>query len=113
MAGLLVALGGFMLAVAVVLFRDGSTYGLLIAWVFGIWGAMLVAWGLLAGWNRSIVACVAASAFALASVLVALLCVQFEMWEMAILCAVGSGLALWFGVYQVRFLVRQRGIKAE
>ena len=43
MAGLLVALGGFMLAVALVLFLDGSTYGLLIAWVFGIWGAMLMA----------------------------------------------------------------------
>ena len=69
---------------------------------------MLVAWGLLAGWHRSLVACVAASAFALGSVLVALLCVQFEWWEMAILGAVGSGLAFVLGVYQVRHLVRQR-----
>ena len=107
-ATLLVGLGCLLLTIALICWREGSGYGLLFAWLAGTWGAMLVAWGLLLGWYRSLVACVAGSAFALASVLVALLCVQFEAWEIAIWCAAGSGLALLFGVYQVWYLLRQR-----
>jgi hypothetical protein len=109
MPALLVVTGSFFLALALYCLREGSGYGLLFAWVLGIWGAMLVSWGLLAGWYRSVIACVVGSVFALASLLVALLCFQFEWWEMAIVCAVGSGLALIFGVYRVRYLLRRRG----
>jgi len=108
MAALVVGFGCFLLGLALFCLREGSGYGLLFAWILGTWGAMLVAWGLLAGWFRSVLACVVASAFALASVLVALLCVQFEAWDIAILCAVGSGLALIFGVYRVFDLLRLR-----
>ena len=67
-----------------------------------------MAWGLIAGWTRSLAACVVGSAFALAAVLVALLCVQRDAWEIAIPCAIASGLALLFGVYQVRVLLQPR-----
>jgi hypothetical protein len=113
MAGLLVAFGCFLLAVALALLIDGSYYGMVIAWVLGTWGAMLVAWGLLAGWHRSLVACIVASAFALASVLVALLYNPDKTWELAILCALGSGLAFMLGVFQIRHLVRQRRPSGE
>ena len=96
-----------MLALAVFFWREGSGWGLFIAWIFGMWGAMLVAWGLIAGWYRSIAACVAGSGFAFAALLIALLGVQHGAWEMAILCVVGSGLALLCGVYQVRYLARR------
>lgn len=105
---MLVGIGVFLVGIALFCWREGSGYGLLIAWVFGAWGLMLLAWGLLAGWHRNLLACLAGSACALSSVLVALLCVQFEWWEMAILCAVGSGLALTFGVFQVVYLLRPR-----
>jgi len=105
---LLVAFGSVLLAIAVALLLDGSGLGIVIAWVLGIWGATLVAWGLIAGWYRSVAACVVGSALALAAVLVALLCVQRDAWGIAIPCAIASGLALLFGVYQVRFLLQQR-----
>jgi hypothetical protein len=106
---LLVGFGSALLAIALLFCLEGSGWGLFIAWVFGTWGAMLMAWGLLAGWHRSIAACVAGSAFALAAVVVALSCVQRDAWELAILCAVGSGLALIFGVYQSTCLFQRRG----
>src|SRR5262245_34938112 len=97
-----------MLAIAVALWVDGSAWGIAIAWLFGTWGGMAVAWGLLAGWYRSLIACLAGSAFALAAMLMSLFCVQQNAWEIAILCAVGSGLALIFGVFQVGHLWRRR-----
>lgn len=100
--------GCFLIAVALYCWREGSGYGLLFAWVFGTWGATLVAWGLLAGWYRSVAGCVAGSAFALAALLVALLCVQFDAWDLAIPCAIASGLALIFGGFQLGHLLRQR-----
>ena len=105
---LLVGFGSLLLAIALAFFLEGSGWGIAIAWLFGTWGATLVAWGLIAGWTRSLSACIAGSAFALAAVLVALLCVQREAWEIAIPCAIASGLALLFGVYQVRALLQQR-----
>jgi len=105
---LVVGLGSVLLAIALALLADGSEWGVVIAWVLGIWGAAMVAWGLIAGWYRSVAACIVGSAFALASVLVALLCVQREAWEIAIPCAIASGLALLAGVYQVRALLQQR-----
>jgi hypothetical protein len=109
MPSVLVALGCVLLAVALFFLREGSGWGLFIAWLAGTWGAMLVAWGLIAGWYRSVAACMVGSAFALASVLVALLCVQRGAWDIAMMCAAASGLALVFGVYQLRSLLRGRG----
>jgi hypothetical protein len=43
-----------------------------------------------------------------AALLVALLGVQSDAWEVAIMCAIGSGLALVFGVWQVRYLLLRR-----
>ena len=108
-SGLLVAFGSVLMAIAFLLWREGSGWSLFIAWVFGTWGAMLVAWGLLTGWYRSPIACVAGSAFALAALLVALLCVQHDAWDLAIPCAVGSALALISGIYQIAYLSRRRG----
>jgi hypothetical protein len=105
---LLVGFGSVLLAIALAFLLDGSGWGIAIAWLFGTWGATLVAWGLIAGWPRSLAACVVGSAFALAAVLVALLCVQRDAWEIAIACAIASGLALLFGVYQVGALLQQR-----
>jgi hypothetical protein len=96
-----VGLGSVALAIAIVFAVDGSTYGLLIAWLFGTWGAMLVAWGLVAGWYRSLAACVASSLFALSAIVVALAFVPDGAWGVAISCAIGNGLALFFSVYQV------------
>jgi EamA domain-containing membrane protein RarD len=45
--------------------------------------------------------------FALAAVLIALLCVQFDAWDIAIMCAIASGLALIFAVYQACYLLRR------
>ena len=104
---LLVGFGSVLLAIALAFLIDGSGWGIVIAWVLGIWGSTLVAWGLIAGWTRSLAACIAGSAFALAAVLVALLCVQRDAWGIAIPCAIASGLALLFGVYQVRALLQQ------
>jgi hypothetical protein len=106
---LLIGLGSVLLAIALALVLDGSYWGFVIAWVLGIWGATLVAWGLIAGWYRSVAACIAGSALALGAVLVALLCVPRDAWEIAIPCAISSGLALLFGLYQVRSLLQQRG----
>src|SRR5262245_3823361 len=100
-----------MLAIALLLAVDGSYYGLLIAWIFGTWGAMVLAWGLLAGWSRSLVACTVASVFALAAMLVALFFVPRDGWEIAIPCAVGSGLALIFGLVQIAHLWRRRATR--
>jgi hypothetical protein len=105
---LLVGFGGVLLAIALFLWAEGSAWGLVIAWLLGTWGATLVAWGLLAGWYRSRAACVVGSAFALGAVLVALLCVPHNGWELAIMCAGASGLALIFGVIQVWHLSRRR-----
>ena len=98
-----------MLAIALVFWREGSGWGLFIAWIFGTWGATLLAWGLIAGWYRSLAACLAGSVLAAAATLVALLLVQRGAWEMALLCAIASGLALVFGAYQVRHLLRRPG----
>ena len=105
---LVVGFGSVLLAIALALLLDGSEWGIVIAWVLGIWGATLVAWGLIAGWTRSLAACVVGSAFALAAALVALLCVQRDAWGIAIPCAIACGLALCFGVYQVCALLQQR-----
>jgi hypothetical protein len=105
---LLVGFGGLLIAVALFLWADGSAWGLSIAWLVGTWGATLVAWGLLAGWYRSLAACLVGSVFALAAMLVALLCVPDPRWEPGILCAIASGLALIFGVPQIWYLSRRR-----
>ena len=105
---LLVASGSVLLAIALALLLDGSGWGFVIAWVLGIWGATFVSWGLIAGWYRNLAACIVGSLFALAAALVALLCVQRDAWEIAIPCAVASGLALLFGVYQVHALLQQQ-----
>lgn len=105
---LLVGFGSVLLALALACVLEGSEWGIVIAWVLGTWGATLVAWGLIAGWTRSLAACVAGAAFALAAMLVALLCVQLDAWGIAIPCAIASGLALLFGVYQVRALLQAR-----
>ena len=105
---LVVGFGSVLLAIALAFFLEGSGWGIVIAWVLGTWGATLVAWGLIAGWTRSLAACVVGSAFALAAALVALLGVQRDAWGIAIPCAIASGLALCFGVYQVRALLQQR-----
>ena len=109
MPTLLLRSGCVLLAIALFCWHEGSGWGLFIAWVLGMWGATLVAWGLITGWYRSVAACVAGSVFALAAVFVALFCVQRGAWEMGIPCAVGSGLALILGVYQVWRLLRRRG----
>lgn len=110
---LIVASGSVLLAIALAFLLDGSGWGVVIAWVLGIWGATLVAWGLIAGWPHSVAACAGGSAFALAAVLVALLCVQRDEWGIAIPCALAGALALLFGVYQVRTLLRQRAPHAR
>jgi hypothetical protein len=102
---LLVAFGSVLLAVALAFLLDGSGWGLVIAWVLGTWGATLLAWGLIAGWSHSVAACAVGSAVALAALLVALLCVPRDAWEIAIPCAIAAGLALLFGVYQIRALI--------
>lgn len=102
----LLTFGCALLAIALVFWHEGSGWGLFIAWVCGTWGATVVAWGLIAGWHKSLAACLAGSAFALAAVLTALLLVQRGAWDMAVVCAVGSGLALAVGLYQVRHLLR-------
>lgn len=109
MPKLLAGLGAFLLAVALFFWREGSGWGLFIAWVCGTWGGMFMAWGLIVGWYRSVAACVAGSAFASAAMLVSLLCVQHDARDLAIPCAIGSGLALTLGVYQVCYLLRRRG----
>ena len=101
MPGLLVVLGSVGLAIAIALSIDGSYWGLVIAWFFGTWGAMLLAWGLVAGWYRSVVACVISALFALSAIVVALAFVPPGAWAIAIMCAIGNGLALFFSVYQV------------
>ena len=105
---LVVGFGSVLLAIALAFFLEGSGWGIVIAWVLGTWGATLVAWGLIAGWTRSLAACVVGSAFALAAALVALLGVQRDAWGIAIPCAIASGLALLFGVFQIRVLLQQR-----
>ncbi|HXU01416.1 MAG TPA: hypothetical protein VN903_10505 [Polyangia bacterium] len=105
---LLVGFGSVLVALAVALLIDGSAWGLVIAWVLGTWGGTLVAWGLIAGWSRSVGACVVGSAFALAAVVVALACVPPGAWELAVLCAIAAALALFFGVYQVYFVLQER-----
>jgi hypothetical protein len=105
---LLVAFGSVLLAIALAFLLDGSGLGIVIAWVLGTWGATLLAWGLIAGWPRSVGACAAGSALALAAGLVALVCVQRDAWDLAIPCAIASGLAMLSGLYQVRALVRER-----
>ena len=105
---LVVGFGSVLLAIALAFFLEGSGWGIAIAWFLGTWGATLVAWGLITGWSRSLAACIAGSALALAAALVALLCVQREAWEFAIPCAIASGLALLCGVFQVRSLLKQR-----
>ena len=105
---LLVGLGSVLLALALALLLDGSAWGIVIAWVLGSWGATLVGWGLIAGWYRSVAACLIGSAFALAAVVVALACVPRGGWEFAIPCAIAAGLALPYGVYQVYSLLQQR-----
>jgi hypothetical protein len=108
MASRLLAVGCLLLAAALFFWHEGSGWGQFAAWLFGSWGAMLVAWGLIAGWYRSVAACIAGSAFALGAMLLALLGVQRGAWEIGFLCAVGSGLALVFGLYQVRHLIGGR-----
>ena len=105
---LAVGFGGFLIAIALLLWRDGSSWGLVFAWHLGTWGATLVAWGVLSGWYRSRAACVVGSAFALGAILVALLFVPQDGWETAILCAIASGLALTFGAMQFLHLSRRR-----
>lgn len=105
---LVLGFGSFLIAIALLLWRDGSSWGLVFAWHLGTWGATLVAWGVLSGWYRSRVACVVGSAFALGAMLVALLCVPDNGWETAILCTVASGLALTFGAMQLWNLSRPR-----
>jgi hypothetical protein len=105
---LIVALGSVLLAIALAFLLDGAGWSIAIAWLLGTWGATLVAWGLIAGWPRSVAACAGGSAFALAAVLVALLCVQRDAWEIAIPCALAGGLALLSGGYQIRALLQQR-----
>jgi hypothetical protein len=101
-------LGCVWVAIAIALCIDGSYWGLVIAWVLGTWGAMLVAWGLIAGWYRSLAACVVSSLFALSAIVVALLFVPRDAWGIAIPCAIGSALSLPFSVYQVYYLLRRR-----
>jgi len=96
-----VGLGCAGLAIAIALCIDGSYWGQVIAWFVGTWAAMLVAWGLVAGWYRSVAACVVSALLALSAIVVALLFVPPGAWEVAILCAIGNGLALFFSVYQV------------
>jgi hypothetical protein len=69
---------------------------------------MLVAWGLIAGWYRSLAACGVSSLFALSAIVVALLFVPRDAWEIAIPCAIGSALSLPFSVYQGYGLLRRR-----
>ena len=110
MPALLVGVGGAAVALAILLWIDGSDWGLVYAWLLGSWGAMLMAWGLLAGWYRSLAACVASSLFAVAAILVALRCIPNfppDAWQTGILCAIGSGLALFFGAYQIWYRLRR------
>jgi hypothetical protein len=97
-----------LIAIALILWREGSGWGLFIGWVFGTWGAMFSAWGLIVGWHRSITACVAGSTFAVGAIAVALSCVQRDAWDLAILCATGSALAFTSGVYQLWHLIARR-----
>jgi len=103
-----VGLGSIGLAIAIVFAADGSYWGLVIAWLFGTWGAMLVAWGLVAGWYRSLAACVASSLFALAAIVVALLFVPPGARGVAISCAISCALALAFSTYQIYYLLRRQ-----
>jgi hypothetical protein len=105
---LLVGFGSVLLAIALALLLEGSAWGIVIAWFLGTWGATLVAWGLIAGWYRSVAACLVGSVFGLAAVVVALACVPLGGWEFAIPCAIAAGLALLFGVYQGYSLLQQR-----
>jgi hypothetical protein len=104
---LLVGVGCISIAIALFFWHEGSGYGLLFAWFFGMWGATLVAWGLIAGWYRSAAACIASSVFALAAMVIALACVQFDAWDIAIMCAIASALALIFAVAQACYLLRR------
>lgn len=113
MAPALVGLGSVLVGIAIALCIDGSYWGLVIAWVFGTWGAMLVAWGLIAGWYRSLAACAVSSLFALAAIVVALLFGPDDTWEVAIPCAIGSALSLTFSAYQIYYLVRRRRSSGE
>jgi hypothetical protein len=106
MAPPLLTLGSVLLAISLILWYEGSTWGLVIAWLFGTWGAMLVGWALIAGWHKSLAACVAGSAFALGAALTAILFAPYGTWELAVVCAIGSGLALALGISQIRRLVR-------
>ena len=102
----LLTVGCVLLAIALFFWHEGSGWGLFIAWVSGTWGAMLAAWALIAGWRKSLAACLVGSALALGAVLTALLFVQRGAWDLAVVCAVGSGLALASGLHQVRHLAR-------
>jgi|SRR6185437_13289346 hypothetical protein len=108
MAPRLLTLGCVLLAISLFCWHEGSGWGLFIAWVSGTWGATLAAWALIAGWHKSLAACIAGSAFALGAALTALFFVQRDAWEIAVVCAVGSGLALAFGLYQVHHLAEDR-----
>ena len=108
MARFLVALGGVMLVIAYVLWRDDSSWGVIIAWFLASWGSMLIAWGLIAGWYSNAVACLAGAVFAAAAATVALRWIQVILWEAAILCAIGSLLAFAIGVARARHLLAKR-----
>ncbi len=108
MPSLLVGFGCALIAIALFFWREGSGYGLLIAWFFGMWGATFLAWGLISGWYRSAAACIASAVCALAAMVIALAYVQFDAWDMAIMCAIASALALIFAVHQACYLLRRR-----
>jgi hypothetical protein len=106
MAALLLAGGAAMLGIAFVLWRDGSDWGLLIAWFLAMYGCLVIGWGLIAGWWNSALACLAGAAFAAASVVIALGWIHVVWLTAAVLCAIGGLLTAAVGALRVRELLR-------
>jgi len=69
---------------------------------------MVIAWGLIAGWYQNAGACLAGAGFGAAGAIIALRWIQIILLQAAILCAIGSLLAVVTGVARARQLLRSR-----
>jgi hypothetical protein len=107
---LLVEVGVVTLVVGLLLWWEGSTIGVALACLCGMWGFDLIAWGALVRWPGpgGCLGCAAAAAASLAFVLV---WVRYDGgWETeAILCAIPSGLAMLTGLALTRYHWRSNG----
>jgi len=105
LGSLLVTLGLLLLLPAFVLWRDGSSIGVVLAWIAGMWGFLLLGWGALCGWWKTLPGCLLGSVSAIASVGLALAWSWQEgEWisPLTLPCQLGGGVCLALGFLSLR-----------